>query len=128
MLRPKDRFLRERIPLATLALCVLTGFGCGSNRFVDTLNKVNSGDYELVRKDDLLKLRGEAALGKGVGRYQQYSRGERTFRLDTATGETCLLLATEEDWKKPEVAAIACRPHINWIAVSPGTVTGTNDR
>lgn len=76
----KDRFLAQRTPLIALILCMVTGVGCA--------------DYELVRKDELAKLREEAALGKSVGRYQQFSRSARTFRLDPATGETCILLTT----------------------------------
>ena len=108
MRRRKDRFLRGQIPLATLTFCVLLGFGCGADSLVGNLNKVNSGDYELVRRDELLKLREEAALGRSGGRYQQFLRGVRTFRLDTATGETCILLTSEDDSKKPETVAMGC--------------------
>jgi hypothetical protein len=41
-------------------------------------------------------------------RYEVVKEGARTFRLDTATGKTCLLFATEADWKKPEISAQNC--------------------
>lgn len=65
--------------------------------------------YELISKTELARLRRDADLGKSVGRYQQYHQGWRTWRLDTATGSTCLLLTTDGEWKKPEIAAQGCR-------------------
>jgi hypothetical protein len=34
-----------------------------------------------------------------------------TWRLDTTTGEDCILLTSEADWKKPETAAQGCVSH-----------------
>lgn len=95
----KNPFLTKHIALLALTLCLLTGYGCKGYGLVnpheqEALSKIRSGEYELVRKDELAKLREEAALGKSVGRYQQFSRSARTFRLDPATGETCILLTT----------------------------------
>lgn len=67
------------------------------------------GDYEVISKTELARLRRDADLGKSVGRYQQYHQGGRTWRLDTATCSTCLLLTTDAEWKKPEIAAQSCR-------------------
>jgi hypothetical protein len=33
-------------------------------------------------------------------KYQLFTSGFRTYRLDTTTGATCLKLATESDWKR----------------------------
>lgn len=74
----------------------------------ERLTRLRLGEAEIVSKSDLFQLRRDADLGRAVGRYQQYSRGNRTFRLDTATGSTCVLLATPADWKKPEMAAQSC--------------------
>ena len=43
-----------------------------------------------------------------AGRYQIHTHGERTWRLNTATGYNCLLLTTEADWKKPDTKAQGC--------------------
>jgi hypothetical protein len=44
----------------------------------------------------------------GTGRYQVYRQGNLTWRLDTNTGRACVLLATHEEWKKPEVYRYGC--------------------
>jgi hypothetical protein len=44
----------------------------------------------------------------GSGRYQLYRQGNITWRLDTATGKTCIVFATEEEWKKPLVYRNGC--------------------
>ena len=74
----------------------------------DALQKIRSGKYELVKSDELAQLRKDAEIGKSVGRYQMHHIGFRTWRLDTATGDSCLLLTSEWDWKKPETAELAC--------------------
>ena len=74
-----------------------------------SLTRLRSGEYEQIAKSALAELRKEAEIGKGVGRYQQFSRGFRTWRMDTATGNSCLLLTTDDDWKNPGVEAQDCR-------------------
>ena len=41
-------------------------------------------------------------------RYKIVKEGWRTWRLDSATGKMCLLLASDADWKNPKTAAQAC--------------------
>jgi hypothetical protein len=97
------------LPLLFL-LCVV---GCGAYEVVpeddyNVAQKVKSGQYELVKKDELSQLRQDAQIGKSVGRYQIYRSGFRTWRLDTATGRTCILLTTDDDWKKPDITLSSC--------------------
>lgn len=47
-------------------------------------------------------------LFAGSGRYQLYRQGNITWRLDTATGKTCIVFATDEEWKKPKVYRNGC--------------------
>jgi hypothetical protein len=83
----------------------------------DALTKVRTGEYRLVKtsdfeivpKSELAELKRAAETGRSVGRYQQYSRGVRTWRFDTASGQTCLLLTTQDDWKKEETKNEACQ-------------------
>ncbi len=97
-----------------LTLLLLAGLvGCGEYELVpeddyNVAQKVKSGQYELVKKDEISQLRQDAQIGKSVGRYQIYRSGFRTWRLDTATGKTCVLLTTDEDWKKPDIALSSC--------------------
>ena len=44
----------------------------------------------------------------GTGRYQLYRQGDITWRLDTNTGQSCVLFATDEQWKKPRVYHAGC--------------------
>lgn len=82
-----------------------------TNSEQDSLNKLHSGQYTLISNQDLSALKHDAETGKSVGRYQIHREGFRTWRLDTATGQTCLLLTSEADWKKPETTAEACDPN-----------------
>lgn len=45
----------------------------------------------------------------GTGRYQVYRQGNITWRLDTNTGQSCVLFATNAEWRKPQVYRYGCR-------------------
>ena len=44
----------------------------------------------------------------GSGRYQLYRQGALTWRLDTETGHTCVLFATDRAWRDPRVFHQGC--------------------
>jgi hypothetical protein len=44
----------------------------------------------------------------GSGKYQLYRQGNITWRLDTDTGRSCIIFATDEEWKKPRVYRAGC--------------------
>jgi hypothetical protein len=44
----------------------------------------------------------------GSGKYLLYRQGDITYRLDTDTGFSCVLYATDEQWKKPRVYREGC--------------------
>ena len=44
----------------------------------------------------------------GRGKYQVYRQGNITWRVNTETGQTCILFATDEEWKKPRVYRAGC--------------------
>lgn len=44
----------------------------------------------------------------GNGRYQLYRQGALTWRLDSVTGNTCVLFATEHAWRDPRVFSQGC--------------------
>ena len=44
----------------------------------------------------------------GKGKYQVYRQGNITWRLNTETGQSCVLFATDEEWKKPRVYRAGC--------------------
>jgi hypothetical protein len=49
---------------------------------------------------------GEVFAGKG--KYQLYRQGNLTWRLNTDTGQTCIIFATDEEWSKPKVKRAGC--------------------
>lgn len=44
----------------------------------------------------------------GSGRYQIYRQGNLTWRVNTDDGTTCILFATDEEWRKPAVYSHGC--------------------
>ncbi len=44
----------------------------------------------------------------GTGKYQVYRQGDLTWRVNTADGSTCILFATEEQWRRPIVYRNGC--------------------
>lgn len=44
----------------------------------------------------------------GSGQYQVYRQGNLTWRINTADGSTCILFATNEEWRKPIVYSHGC--------------------
>jgi hypothetical protein len=104
------RFLPTWAALALMAGAV----GCESSpefltsSELDSLNKLRSGQYALVSNQELSALKHDAETVKNMGRYQIHREGFRTWRLDTTTGEICLLLTSEGDWKKPETELQSC--------------------
>jgi hypothetical protein len=44
----------------------------------------------------------------GSGRYQLYRQGDITWRMDTQTGTACIMFATNEEWRKPQVYRRGC--------------------
>ena len=44
----------------------------------------------------------------GTGKFQVYRQGNLTWRVDTESGHTCILFATDEEWRKPIVYTHGC--------------------
>jgi hypothetical protein len=47
----------------------------------------------------------------GKGRYMLYRQGNLTWRWDTDTGRSCVIFATDEEWKKAKVYRAGCGGH-----------------
>lgn len=88
----------------TLALTLLAALALTGCEDFDVVDKskydvVDKSKYVAISKSEYEQLRAAALEAKQVGRYQLHRDGYRTWRLDTSTGKSCLLLATEADWK-----------------------------
>ena len=96
---------------ALLFVCVsLALIGCDYD-VVETkeLEKLKAAEAEVSRlKEENSQLKQQVATLKSIGRYQIHQSGYRTWRLDTATGQDCLLLTSTEDWKKFDTALQQC--------------------
>jgi hypothetical protein len=44
----------------------------------------------------------------GAGKFQLYRQGDITWRLNTDTGEACILFATDAEWRQPRVYQHGC--------------------
>ncbi len=44
----------------------------------------------------------------GAGKYQLYRQGDITWRLNTDSGDACILLATDSEWRKSQVYRHGC--------------------
>jgi hypothetical protein len=44
----------------------------------------------------------------GTGKYQLYRQGDITWRLNTDSGEACILFATDSEWSKRKVYSRGC--------------------
>lgn len=91
---------RWTMVLLALVMCVL--YGCDDYQFAEKSKEV------VISKEEYDQLKATAALAKQVGRYQLHREGSRTWRLDTATGHSCLLLASEYDWKTDAAKENSC--------------------
>ena len=45
----------------------------------------------------------------GTGRYQVYRQGDLTWRLNTESGQACIIFATDSEWRKARVYYNGCR-------------------
>jgi hypothetical protein len=104
----------RRLGTAAVLISLIAALGCSgyqrvSEKEKEMLLKMRRGEYELVKSDVYEQLKKDAEIGRSVGRYQMQTREFRTWRLDTVTGESCLLLTTEADWKDPKIQSQMCR-------------------
>jgi len=79
----------------------------------DTLGYVDKAKYDALQRqfekvEGDLKAAQQQVSDCQAHKYQVYKEGYRTWRLDTVTGATCLLLTTEVDWKNAKTASEAC--------------------
>jgi hypothetical protein len=84
--------------------------GCGYD-LVETkdLEKLKVAEAEVKRlREENSELRQQVATLKSIGRYQLHQSGFRTWRLDSSTGQDCLLLSSKEDWKKVDTVLESC--------------------
>jgi hypothetical protein len=50
-------------------------------------------------------------VAAGSGKFELYRQGDLTFRLNTQTGDACVLFATQAEWSKTIVYSHGCNSH-----------------
>ena len=97
------------VRIAVVVVCCAFLAGCDAN----TLGYIDQSKYDALQKQlektaaDLMTAQQQVAECQ-AHKYEIYRNGFRTWRLDTVTGATCILLTSDADWKKPDTAAQGC--------------------
>jgi hypothetical protein len=95
--------------MTVVAVCCAFLMACDA----DTLGYVEKTKYDALQRqyekaESDLKAVQQQVSECQTHKYQIYKSGWRTWRLDSVTGATCILLTTDAEWKKPEIAAQGC--------------------
>jgi outer membrane lipoprotein-sorting protein len=94
------RRLRAVASLIAIAVNSLLLGACVQKTEYDALQtKLDNTTKELTEAKDSLKKSQDQLTDFQSHRYQTLTTGGRTWRLDTAKGSTCVLLASDQDWK-----------------------------
>jgi hypothetical protein len=66
------------------------------------------GAATLPASDSIRRNPPNRTIFAGTGKYQLYRQGDITWRMNTDTGEACILFATETQWRKTIVYDHGC--------------------
>ena len=69
---------------------------------IQTQGEAGSGQYRISANPP------NGTVFAGRGKYQLYRQGDLTWRLNTETGQTCIIFATDDEWRKPRVYRAGC--------------------
>lgn len=106
----EPHFTRKRRLLGALTVfsCVLFS-ACVQKTEYDALQrKLDSTAQELAEAKDSLKKSQDQLADLQAHRYQTFTTGGRTWRLDSAKGTSCVLLASEQDWRNAKTKEQSC--------------------
>jgi hypothetical protein len=70
--------------------------------------QTQSGEAKAPAADSIRRNPPNGMVFSGKGKYQVYRQGDITWRLNTETGEACILFATDAEWRKPRVYQHGC--------------------
>lgn len=95
-------------PATTLPAMPTTGDADGASRGLVAQTGASSGSAPPAR-DSIAPNPPDGMKFGGSGHYQLYRQGDLTWRLNTDTGDTCVIFATDEEWRKTKVYRAGCR-------------------
>jgi hypothetical protein len=94
-----------RIGFLLSLLLLVSGDDCDPQK---QNQRINSLEVEVKQlKDKVAELEQKQAAAP-EHHYELRSEGFRTFRFDPSTGETCIQLTSDADWKRKETKAQSC--------------------
>jgi outer membrane lipopolysaccharide assembly protein LptE/RlpB len=101
----------QRAILYAALTCLTVGAtGCGyevvESQDLARLKTAETENAKLRQKNAQLKE--QITSLRNVGRFQIHQNGFRTWRLDTASGQDCILLTSDADWKKAATSLQGC--------------------
>lgn len=83
----------------------LLATGCGA--YVEKA-KYDGVQKQLAETQEALRRAGEQVAQCQAHKYETFHSGSRTWRLDTVTGRSCILLTAESDWQRPKTTFDSC--------------------
>lgn len=101
---------RQLLPLAAclfLAGCEEVGL-IEKPKYDALQQKLNEAQQQLKDAQGELTKAQQQVSECQAHKYQIYTQGARTWRLDSVSGKTCVLLASEQDWKNPKTTESSC--------------------
>jgi hypothetical protein len=102
------------LSLSVLFLCACEDFGYVEKTKYDQLAQENA---ELKKQ---LAEKQEEISKMPHHHYSLHQKGFRTFRFDADTGQTCIMLTTEADWKNQKVKSQSC-DCVDFLADDPSS-------
>jgi hypothetical protein len=94
-----------RIGFLLSLLLLVNGDDCDPQKQNQRISSLESEVKQL--KDQVAELEQKQAAAP-EHHYELRSEGSRTFRFDPATGDTCIQLASDADWKRKETKEHSC--------------------
>lgn len=85
-----------------------TEFDALQKKLDNATRQLDDATRQLSETRDSLKKAQDELTDLPAHRYQSLANGGRTWRLDSATGSTCILLTSDRDWKNSETKAQSC--------------------
>ena len=92
-----------------LVICLV---GCGSyverSKYEDSQRELQQARAELNQIKSQLKDAHQKLAEASAQKFSTYQNGGRTWRFNSQTGETCILLTSEWDWKNKKTQSQSC--------------------
>lgn len=70
--------------------------------------QAQTGGLQLPASDSIPRNPPNGMIFAGSGKYQIYRQGDLTWRLNTDTGDACVLFATDAQWRQQRVYQHGC--------------------